>query len=479
MVAADVRRAKLAWSTKLGYSIGQMTDSIGFNVFYFFFLFFLTNFVGIAPATAGTISLIAVMWDAVTDPVVGHISDNLKSKYGRRRPLMLGAAVPYGICTFLLFNSVDFGPNGTFIYFTALAILFWSCYKTFVIPFFALGAELTDDFNERTSLRAWASVPLYLAVMIASAAPPMIVKLTEDAGGTGIQGWNNVGMIFGILIIAVALICWRSTRGGEPERVSAAQMSTAQDQAEKASNIFLNLLDVLKVKPVKILAGSVFAWAVVSALLSSGPVYLMSNLGYSEERMSSFFVFMTLMSIVWIPVVNFFANKFDKRTIYYAAMLISSIGFVVFGMTGFSSFTMLLVFIAIFAFGNCTFWTVYYSMMYDISELDEFINSKRREGSISALMSFFQKLGSAFCMWLIGMLLELAKYDGTAAEQVQSAQDMILYINTLIPAVFGIIAVVCGFIYPLTGARFAALMEALQAKREGESYSTQGFEKLL
>jgi GPH family glycoside/pentoside/hexuronide:cation symporter len=204
-----------------------------------------------------------------------------------------------------------------------------------------------------------------------------------------------------------------------------------------------------------------------------------NNLGYSEERQSSFFVFMTLMSIVWIPAINYFANKFDKRTIYYIAMSISTVGFLIFGLTGFASFTMLLVFITIFAFGNCTFWTVYYSMMYDISELDEFINSKRREGSISALMSFFQKLGSAFCMWLIGMLLELANYDGAVAEQAQSAQDMILYINTLVPAAFGVIAVICGFAYPLTGARFGALMKALEAKRAGKKYSTEGFEKLL
>ncbi|NBI64866.1 hypothetical protein D3Z38_17950 [Clostridiales bacterium] len=78
-----------------------MGDSIGFNVFSFFFLFFLTDIAGVSPAIAGTISLIAVLWDAITDPIIGFISDNLRSKYGRRRPMMIVSSVPYAVCTFL------------------------------------------------------------------------------------------------------------------------------------------------------------------------------------------------------------------------------------------------------------------------------------------------------------------------------------------------------------------------------------------
>lgn len=472
----ESKTRKLSVTKKFGYSVGQLTDSIGFNAFYFFFLFFLTDYAGIPPAAAGTISMIAVAWDALTDPVIGNISDNLKSKHGRRRPLMFTAAFPYAFCTFLLFHNVNLSANAKFIYFTAAAIMFWSCYKVFVIPFFALGAELTDDFHERTSLRSWASIFLYLAVMIASAAPPMILKVTETAGGSGIQGWNNVGISFGILILLSALVCWRLTRGGEPQHNLPAQDETGGED----SGLIKNILDVIKLKTVRILGCSVFAWATVTAFLSSGPVYLMTNnLKYTEERMSSFFIFMTLMSIVWIPVINYGSNILGKRKVYYGTMLISTIGFVVFGLLGFSSFAMLLLFIAIFAFGNCAFWTIYYSMMYDISELDEFVSGKRREGCISALMSLFQKFGSAFCMWMIGILLGFAHYDAGLDIQPQSAQNMILYINTLIPALFGAVAVICAFLYPLTADRFSALMTALQAKRASKEYSTKGFEELL
>lgn len=464
--------AGLGSTRKLGYAVGQMTDSIGFNLFYFFFMFFLTDYAGVSPAAAGTISLIAVIWDAVTDPVVGHISDNLRYRYGRRRPLMLAAALPYAIGTFLLFHNVGLAGSAKAAYFTAVAILFWTSYKVFVIPFFALGAELTSDFNERTSLRAWASFFLYVAVLLTSAATPMLLKINGEMGYTGSQGWDKVGFIFGVLVLASALLCWALTRGGEP----AGQPEAPKDGH---SGLIVNLLDILKLRPVKVLGCSVLGWAMVTALLSSGPIYLMNNLRYSEERISLFFTVMAVMSIIWIPLVNYCSGIMDKRMVYSGAMLVSTAGFAFFGMSGFGGFAALLVFISIYALGNTTFWTVHYSMMYDISELDEFVNGKRREGAISALMSLFQKIGSAICMWLIGLLLSWSGYDGRLAVQPQTAQNMIFYINTLIPALFGLLAVVCGVVYPLTAGRFAALMTALRAKRSGAVYNVEGFRELL
>lgn len=473
MTPYEKAAAELSTVTKLGYAIGQMTDSIGFNLFYFFFMFFLTDYAGLSPAAAGTISLIAVIWDAVTDPVVGHISDNLRSRHGRRRPLMLAAAVPYAISTFLLLHNVDLDTGAKAIYFAAVAVLFWSSYKVFVIPFFALGAELTNDFNERTSLRAWASFFLYFAVLFTSGTTPLMLKAAGEMGYTGTQSWDGIGVIFGALTLASALICWALTKGGEP----VAHIVTPEG---RNGDMVSNLLDILKLRPVKILGCSVLGWAMVTAFLSSGPIYLMNNtLGYSEERISLFFTVMAVMSIIWIPLINFGAGKLDKRMVYSGAMLISTAGLAFFGLTGFGSFTALLIFISIYALGNTAFWTVHYSMMYDICELDEFINGKRREGAISALMSLFQKMGSALCLWLIGILLSWSGYNGELLVQPQSAQKMIFYINTSIPALFGLLAVVCGIAYPLTSGRFTALMTALRAKQANTIYSVDGFRELL
>jgi len=471
---------KLPARIKAGYAAGQATDSIGFNVFYFFFLYFLTDFAGVPPGIAGTISLIAIGWDAITDPIVGYISDNLKSKYGRRRPMMLTALIPYCVCMFLLFNNIDFAnANAKFVYFAFIAILFWTSYKIFVIPYFALGAELTDDFNERTSLRVWASVVMYAAVMLASAAPPMILELTAQAGGNADAGWNNVGIIFAVLIAATLLICWRATRGGELVTKDEHIVEKTRDE-KPAASFFPNIASIFKLKPSKFLVGSVLCWAVVCSMVSGGLIYLMeSNLKYSPDQISICYVIMALAAIFWLPFINKGAEKFDKRSVYFATMLISGICLVAFNFIGFPMIGILILFLFLFNLGNSCFWTLYYSMMYDISELDEFVTGKRREGTIAALMSFAQKLGAAIALWLTGQILEAGGYDGMQSAQSASAESAILSINTWVPGVIGIIAAVFAFGYPLSRKIFNALMPALEAKREGKEYSTEGFEKVL
>lgn len=463
-------QTKLSAKTKLGYGIGQMGDSIGYNVFYFYFLFFLTDIIGISPAIAGSISLIAVIWDAVTDPIIGHLSDTLRCRYGRRRPFMIASLVPYAVVMFLLFNNINAGESAKNAYYIIMSMLFWTAYTAYVIPYFALGAEITNDFDERTGLRVWASYFMNAAVMIASAAPPMIVSMSEKQGMTTIQGWRNVGLIFAIATAVVILVCWRSTRGKE--------MEVAVSHQKNKENLFKVYLEVLKLKPVRPLVLSVLLWSLVCAMQSSSLVYLMSNnLNYSAGRQSGVMVYLTVMAMVWLPLINKLSEKFDKKKVYVYAMGLSGVSLVIFGMIGFPVFLCLLVAIALYAFGNATYWTLYYSMMYDISELDEFISGDRREGAISALMSFGQKLGSAMSMWLCGQLLALGGYGVVGMEE--SATAMVLRMNTTIPGLIGILAAVAAIAYPLTRDKFAAISDALQKKKAGQPYSTEGFKSLL
>lgn len=472
-MAENQQSGKVSVKAKLGYGIGQMGDSIGFNVFYFFFLFFLTDVIGISPGIAGTVSLIAVVWDAVTDPIIGDMSDNLRSKYGRRRPFMLGAALPYAIVMFLLFSNVNLSPGAKNAYYIIVSMLYWTFYTAYVIPYFALGAEITQDFEQRTSVRVWASYFMYAAVMIASSAPPMIVAMTESRGGDTISGWRNVGIIFAVITLAVILICWATTKGGE-----VIKGEDAVEEPKEKESIFKTYFEIFKLKPVKSLAISVLLWSLVSSMQSGGAVYLMTNnLKYSAEKQSIFFVCLSIFAMLWLPVINKLADKFDKKKVYSYSMAFSGIALIIFGFIGFPVFALLLIEVALYCFGNSTYWTIYYSMMYDISELDEFINDKRREGAITAIMAFCQKLGAAFAMWFTGQLLAMGGYG--IPEFTEKAEKVVLHMNTTIPGVIGILAAVCVIAYPLTKDKFEAISNALSAKKAGKPYSTDGFSNLL
>ena len=414
---------------RLGYSIGAFGDSVGFNIFYFFFLFFLTDIAGIPPAIAGTITLIAVAWDAITDPIIGYLSDNLKSKSGRRRPFMITSAIPYAICMFLLFNNVDFPMGVKIAYFIGVAMLFWTFYTGYVIPYFALGAELTQDFHERTSLRVWASVAIQLSVMLASAVPPLIVDKAVQAEA----GWKNVGLAFAFILLIAIFVCWRTMRGTE----------ITHDNVVISKDIMSN------------------------------------NLGFAAGTISTFFDLNTHIGIAWLPVINYMSKTMGKKKAYIITMMLGGLLMAMFGVVGITGFATIIIWAALFQFGNSSFWTLYYSMMYDISEVDEFVNGHRREGIVTALMAFCQKLGAAVGTWVTGMVLAAGAYDGLAAIQPESALKAILYICTIIPGLVGALAAVFGILYPLTGDRFEALSRALEAKRAGKEYTTEGFEKLL
>lgn len=139
----------------------------------------------------------------------------------------------------------------------------------------------------------------------------------------------------------------------------------------------------------------------------------------------------------------------------------------------------MIVYAVVVMLGTTTYWTLYYSMMYDISEVDEFVNGKRREGSITSIMSFCQKLGSAVALQVVGVILQIGGYDASAEVQTEGALQSIMQLNTLIPGIIGILGAVIMFAYPLDGKRFAKLKAALAAKNNGEEYTTEGFEKLL
>ncbi len=468
---ATVRSASVSLKTKLFYGIGQMGDSIPYNVFYIYFLYFLTDIAGVNPAVAGVVSLIAVLWDAITDPIIGHFSDNLKSKYGRRRPVMLISAIPLGLALFMLFRTVGVAGSAKNAYYIITSMVFWTAYTAYVIPYFALGAEITQDFDERNSLRSYASVFMYGAVLIASAGPMVIVGKVVEGGGTAQEGWAMVGQVFAVTVVLIIMTCWRNTKGTELE--------LTETEADGV-NIFKTYAETLKNRPYRIIVASVFLYALGFAIASGSFIYLMSyNMGLDEGTQSMFWVAVSVFSAIWLPLINWMSNKYDKKVVYISMLSLLAATSFLFYFIGFASFTMLLVFTLFFAAGNSTFWTISYSMIYDCSEVDEFKFGKRREGAITSLVSFFQKAGSAVGMWLIGIILATTGYNAELMEQTARATRGILSLSTLIPGIVIIVSALIVVKYPLNRSRFKALQTAIEAKKNGENYTTEGFEEVL
>lgn len=141
LMEKNIRSVKLPIKVKLGYGLGTVGDSIPYTLFFSYFIFYLTNYVGMAPGLAGIISFLAVLWNAVAGPIVGYLSDNSKNPKGRRRPLLIAVIVPYALIIILSYAPFSFTGTAAFIYYLIMAMLFQTGYAAWKGPWDALGGR--------------------------------------------------------------------------------------------------------------------------------------------------------------------------------------------------------------------------------------------------------------------------------------------------------------------------------------------------
>lgn len=458
-------------SRRLGYSIGITTESILYNMFYTYYLFFLTDVAHLTPALAGTVNLISVAWDAITDPIIGKYADRNGVD---KRKLMFKAAFPVGITfigAFLPISEVNQGLK--FIFYVAMTMLFWLAYTVYTIPYYAVVAEITEDYDERTAIRGQSSLFNTVCIFIGNAVPSVLPGLFLSLGVTLALGWTFTAAILGVVAIITALVAVTSLKN-----LTLKKAETLSDAGEKIS--FREYFEILKIKPFRWFIIFVFFFLIASSMIQTNFAYLVQGrLGMSDDDMVIVIVTLVAAMAVIIPIVTKVAEKTDRRftsIIFISIMLVS---LVVIKLIGIDNTAMLIASVFAVAVGLGCFWTVFYSMAYDLVEVDEFINGKRRESMITAFPQFFQKFGAAIGMWLAGIVLDIGKYDGNLEVQPESARTAIENIATLIPAFFLVFAIVGLVIYPVTKKSFKTLQTQLEAKREGKDYNTQGIEKLV
>ncbi len=195
--------------TRLAYGFGGVAFGVKENGFGFFLLLFYGTVVGLDPALVGLAVFIALMFDAFTDPFVGHLSDNWHSKWGRRHPFMYAAIVPVSVTYFLLWNPPAWSQAGLFWYVLLLALFIRTCITFFETPSAALAPELTLDYDERTALMSWRqfftwvggnsmSVLMFGALLVATPKYPV--------GTMNRDGYAAYGIIASLLMFVSMLV---------------------------------------------------------------------------------------------------------------------------------------------------------------------------------------------------------------------------------------------------------------------------------
>ncbi len=224
---------KTTLAEKIGYSIASLGDATAYSLIGVFLIFFLTTIAGIPPGIAGTIAAVGSIWNAVVNPLIGYFADKVRTRFGRRRPVIFVFSIPLLLSMALLFTNVAIPMAVKPFYYGALVMLYWVSYTGFIVPYLALGAEYTADYDDRTALRLWSSFFNMFGSALAMVSPTIIVDFLESLGMSQSGAWSLTAVILGLITFASILVTVAAARHKDvavsPQEKSGAKAQGAGD----------------------------------------------------------------------------------------------------------------------------------------------------------------------------------------------------------------------------------------------------------
>ena len=461
------KSGKLGVKTFLSYGIGAIGEGIGYNFFFSFFTFFLTTEAGIAPALAGVISGIAVLWDAITDPLVGSWSDRTRNPKGRRRPFIMTGSILFGVSVALLFCNIKAGSGVKAVYYIAVNMLYWLAMTTCVIPHISLGSELTEDFDERTELRTWAVAFMGIGTLIAVGTPLLLVDAYTKLLGTSSAGWALAGVTYGALTTLAYQICCRALKGKEPENPMLKEQAEEIGRKELLSQFFGNAKKAFSNKSLLRLILITFFVNVVVTLGSGLAIYLFKYVfAFTDAESSIVYTLQGVLVIAATVVIGMAAIRFDKKLVMTAGIIIYMLSYIVILVLPLN-WTTIVISVILFALGNSGYWTMIYAMSYDASIVEQLRSGERPDGLYTSLIGLFMKFGNALGSVIVGVGLQLIGFSEAVEEQTASVVVGIRWLYALGPAVVLAIGLIFAVSYPLTRKRFEELSKQAELAENG------------
>ena len=443
----------IPFATKLAFGAGDLSPAIATIIPSFFQFFFLTQVAGLNPLMAGSVRAILTVWDAVNDPVIGWLSDRTRSKLGRRRPWILYGAVPFGIIYFLQWLVPPFDDTGKFIYYLIVGLLFNIAFTAVNVPYTALTAELTQDYDERTSLNAFRFAFSIGGSIVAGVLHPLIVE--RFAPPT--TGYLVSGAIWGGLTILPFFWCVAGTR----------EQHSADDVQDE--NVIQQFRTALSNRPYLFVIGIyLFSWLAVqftSTILVPYVTFWLQR----PDLIGLMILGVQGSAFVCLFMWNAVSRRIGKKAVYMIGMIFwIGVQAALFFVQPDQS-TLALVLAVLAGVGVATAYIVPWSMMPDVIELDELETGQRREGVFYGLMVLLQKFGLAAGQFIIGVVLQNTGFIATEGQTNLAQPASALFALRILIGPAPTVILLCGMaltaFYPITKAKHAEILVRLAAKK--------------
>ena len=449
--------APLKFQEKLGYGLGDTASNFFFQVFNLFLLYYYTDVFGLAPAAVGTMFLVTKIVDAISDPVMGLIADRTNSRWGKFRPYLLWAAIPYGLCGYAMFVSPDFSATGKLIYAYATYTLMMLIYTVINVPYSALMGVISPSSAERTKVASYRFICAFSAGwLIATFVTPLKNLL---GGGNEELGFRLTMMIFAVISIVLFWMCFASTK----ERVHPEQAS---------SNVRSDLRTLLGNGPwIALFFSGIFALTNVAMRGGATVFYFKYYVGDDGTPLFLIFdktaVFLSLSTFALIGGVmmtQFLCKRFDKRHLMIALTLGNAVAMSAFYFIPPEQYWLMVAVGSLGTFIVGPTPALVWSMYADCADYGEWKSGRRTTALIFSGAQFAQKLGLAVGAGLSGYILFLF---GFVSNELQSSTSMagIRLMFSVFPAILAVLSAVAIIFYRLDGDRVKQIERELAERR--------------
>lgn len=445
---------KLSLKERLGYGLGTAGEQFpNFLVQTFLFVYF-NLVVGLNAGVITTIMLIARVWDAINDPLMGIIADHTRSRWGSYRPWAFFATIPMGIFLVLTFTNVGLTGAAKAVYCGAMYILFGMSNTASLIPLGSMANVLTDDNQERAVLGTFREFGSSIGNLAGSIAVPAIVTAFINSGMGEARGYQLTAVVLGVLCFVFLGITFFTTK----ERIEPPKNQVS----------FIESLKVLKgnVPGICII---LFFFFITTAIITRQMfnayygTYVLGNaaLGNSLLMVMSIAPFFLLF---FIPRI---AAKWGKKFQLVLGCVVLLVGAVLFYLAG-ANGPMNLIASFIIGWGQVLTFSGTWSVIPDTADYGEYKNNVHAPGAMYAIANFGLKMGMTMASTLLGWGLMASGFDQTAAVQAAGVANGLRIFN----AVSLIAPVICALIvlipYKLTAEKSREVSEALAQRRQNE-----------
>lgn len=472
-----VEKRAVSIPTKIAFGSGSSALATKENAFDIFLLFFYTQIVGLSGTLAGTVILISLVVDAISDPAVGYWSDNIRTKWGSRHPFMYASVVPLAVSFILLFNPPPgMGQMATFSWMLAFAILVRSSITLFSVPSISLVAEMTSNYTERTSLISFRMFFGWLGGISVGyfAYSVIFAPSAKFADGRFDPSAYQDYAFFGAAIMIIAILC--CTAGTH-------HLIPRLHKAPSTGISFRGFVDDIKTalstKPFLVLFIAVLITAIANGYREVTDLYMYTYFwGFSTDNLSSFLIGRAIAALMLFASIKYITARFGKRrlivTATFALMIAGPLP-VVLALLGLlpndggdASFYVLFVQSMVLTYFAIASMITAISMVADSIDQNELETGKQQSGLFFSAINFSGKATSGLGGFVAGVTLDLISFPKTADVSSIPAETLesLGVASVIILTSFWAVALFTISRYSLTKEKHAEIVVALEKQRK-------------